>query len=176
MGSLSFGQVIDYLVGSLTNGVAVQVAPGSTVNVPALSTIDPTVAVSDNEPLTTSESQVVIGRTSPSSGAAGTVDWSYVELGAGRIEENYLIPGYVAVWRPGPAQKPARDAMVALTNGVVSLVHTDPTLGGILQRGRIATVSRVQFNQTQDDEDTAGGGYMYACADFEITVQNTYIP
>ena len=172
----SFGAVIDYLVAGYTSGATVQVAPGSTVNVPALSTIEPTVTVADNEPSTSSESQVVIGRTSPSSGAAGTVDWSYTELGAGRIEENYSIPGYVAVWRPGPAQKPARDAMLALTDGVVLLVHTDPTFGGILQRGRYAVVSRVQFNQTQDDEDTAGGGYMYACADFEITVTNTYIP
>lgn len=172
----SFAQVIDYLVGGYTAGATVTVGPGSTVNVPPLSAIDGTVVVSDNEPVLTAQSQVVIGRTSPSSGAAGTVDWSYQELGAGRIEEQYTIPGYVAVWRPGPAQKPARDAMVALIDGVVALVHTDPTLGGILQRGRYAHVSRVQFNQTQDDEDTAGGGYLYACADFEITVQNSYIP
>lgn len=173
---ISYGQVIDYLVTSLTSGVAVTVTPGNTVTVAPLTSIEATAVVSDNAPVTSSETQVIIGRTSPASGAAGDVDWAYQELGAGRIEESYVIPGYVAVWRPGPAQKPARDAMVSLVDGVVGLVHTDPTFGGILQRGRYAIVSKVAFHQTQDDEDTAGGGYMYACADFEITVQNSYIP
>lgn len=173
---ISYGRVLTYLVSGLTSGVTVTIAPGSTVTVPPLTSIDASTVVSDNAPVTTSETQVIIGRTSPESGAAGDVDWEYRELGQGRIHENYVIPGYVAVWRPGPAQEPARDAMVSLVDGLVTLVHTDPTFGGILTWGGYAIVSKVAFHQTQDDEDTAGGGYMYACADFEITVQNSYIP
>ena len=175
MGS-SVPAAIDYLYGALTAGVTVQTAPGQSVTVPPLSSIDPTVVVSDNEPVISSETQVVIGRTSPDSAASGDIDWTYQELGAGRMAEAYTIPGYIAVWRPGPAQKPARDAVWVLGDALISLVHTDPTFGGLLQRGRIARLSRVAFHQTQDDQDTAGGGYMFACIDFEITVENTYIP
>lgn len=168
----SMGAAIDYVLASLRSGVT---TPDGVV-VPPLTAVDPSAAVYDNTPASTSETQVVVGRTSPDSGAAGDVDWEYTTLGAARIEESYTIPGYIAVWRPGPDQKPARDAAIALTDGVVRLIHADPTLGLLLQMGRIARVAKVVLHQTQDDEDTAGGGYMYACVDFELAVQNTYIP
>ena len=51
----SWGAVIDYLYTSLTGGVTTP----SGVVVPALSSLDPLVVVTDNEPALTSESMAV---------------------------------------------------------------------------------------------------------------------
>jgi hypothetical protein len=168
----SWGAAIDYLHTSLSNGVT---TPMGAV-IPALSTLDPLVVVTDNEPATTSPSMVVIGRTSAEIGDLGSATAQYAELGAGRIEEDYTIPGYVDVFRPGPTQKPARDAAIVLFDGIVRLIHTDPTFGGVLQRGQVGMVSRFAPYQTQDEQDVAAGGQLRARIAFDIAVHNKYIP
>lgn len=157
----SIGAVIDYLVAGLP-------AP--------LAAIDPLVRVVDNQPNADSDSWVNVGRSADDHGAAGDPENVYTELGAGRIEETYTLPGYVQVYRPGPAQKPARDAAIALIDGIVRFVHADPTLGGILTRGRVGIMSRLSLTQTEDDDDTGGGDLRLALIGFELTIRNTYIP
>ena len=158
MGS-SIPAVIDYLITGLA-------AP--------LAAIEPTTVLADGMPLTASETMVVVGRTSPESGNGTIGEDAYVELGAQRIQETYTLPIYVDVFREGPAQKPARDAAFGLYDAVVKFVAADPTLGELLTQGRIAQAARLSLHQTQDDQDTAGGGYMRAQIQFELQIQNTY--
>jgi len=156
----SWGAVIDYLVTGLAAPLAAAQADAEPF---------------DNVPREAGSTAVVIGREAPDSGGAGSGTMAYAELGAGRIQENYTVPGYIQCWRPGPDQKPARDAAISLLDAVITFVHADPTLGGLLQRGRIGIVGQVAFRQTQDEQDLAGGA-LYAGIDFELQVQNTYIP
>lgn len=158
----SIGAAIDYLVAGLPARLAL---------------IEPMVIVADNWPDKESRSFVVIGHTSPDSGAAADGEDQYLELGALRVEESYSIACYVDVIRNGPAQKPARDAAIALFDGVVAFVHADMTLGGLITRGRFAMASKVQLSQTQDVTDTGEAGLLRrAVISFEIAVHNSYIP
>ena len=158
----SVGGAIDYLVAAL----------------PALLTaVDSSAVVADNEPLVTSHSLVVIGRTEPENAGAADGSQMVVNLGAGRREESYVVPCFISVYRNGPAQKPARDAAIALFDVVAHLVAADPTLGGLLQLGRAAYMDRMQLVQTRDAGDTGDAGSMrLALIIFDIHVSNTYIP
>ena len=167
----SIGAAIDYLVAGLTNGKTV-----GAVTIPPLTSINPVVEVADNLPQTASGVWVIIGRTDTTAGTAGTGTNTYVELGATRIEEQYTLPGLVYVETSGPGQKAARDAAIALYDGVVRLVHADPTLGGLLERGRVGLVSSLGLTQTDDDHDAAGAGGVVAQIHFDLQIQNTYIP
>ena len=158
----SLGGAIDYLVASLP---ALVVA------------VDATAVVADNYPTVTSQSMVVIGRTDPDSASGGDGSQMVVQLGAGRREENYVIPCFVSVYRPGPTQKKARDAAIALFDVVAHLIAGDPTLGSLLQMGRAAYMDRMQLVQTRDSEDAGGAGAMrLAIIAFDIHVSNSYIP
>ena len=158
----SVGGAIDYLIAKL----------------PALLTaVDSTAIVVDNEPFVTSQSLVVIGRTEPENALAADGAQMVVQLGAGRREENYVIPCFVSVYRPGPAQKPARDAAITLFDTVAHLVASDPSLGGLLQMGRAAFIDRMQLVQTRDAGDTGESGAMrLGLIIFDIHVSNSYIP
>jgi hypothetical protein len=157
----SIGRVIDYLVAGLAG---------------PLTALDPLARVVDNQPNADSESWVVIGRASDEQATVGNAETVYTELGAGRIEESYTLPGYVQVYRSGPSQKPARDAAIVLFDGIVKFVYADPTLGGIITRGRVGVVSRMSLTQTQDDDDTGGGDLRLAAIEFELAIKNSYIP
>lgn len=156
------GAAIDYLVNGL---------PG------VLTPIDPIVYVADNEPAYQTQSLVVVGRQGPQSGVAANGADEYRELGAARLDEAWSLDLYIQCFRPGPAQKPARDAVLALYDGLIKFLHSDPTLDGIVLMGRYAQVGRTQLTQTQDDADTGTSGDLrMAQISLEIAIPNTYIP
>ena len=158
----SVGAAIDYIVAALP---------------PLVTAVDPTAVVVDNDPMFSSQSIVVIGRTEPENAMAADGSQMIVILGAGRREENYLIPCFISVYRQGPAQKPARDAAIALFDVVGHLIASDVTLGGVLQQGRRAEIQKMQLVQTRDSNDTGDSGAMrLAIVVFDIHVSNTYIP
>jgi len=156
----SWGAVIDYLVTGL----------------PALLTAAQGDAeLSDNVPLVAGVTGVVIGRAGTESGDAGAGTNEYAAIGRGRIQETFTVPGYIQCWRPGPTQKPARDAAISLLDVIAKFVAADPTLEKILTQGRIALTGQMSFHQTEDADDLAGEA-LYAGIDFELQVQNTYTP
>ena len=158
----SLGGAIDYLVAALPT---------------LLTAVDSTALVVDNYPTKTSQAMVIIGRSDPDSAMAGDGTQMIVQLGAGRREESYSIPCFISVYRPGPTQKPARDAAIALFDVVAHLVAADPSLGSLLQLGRMAYIERMQLVQTRDSEDAGGAGSMrLALLSFDIHVSNSYIP
>ena len=158
----SIGGAIDYIVANLPAPVAA---------------VDATAVVADNDPIVTSKSLVVIGRNSPEDGTAADGSQMIVVLGANERQEGYTIPCFVSVYRPGPAQKPARDAAIALFDVVGHLIAADVTLGGLLQQGRRAEIQKMQLVQTRDSNDTGDSGAMrLALITFDINCTNTYAP
>lgn len=158
----SIGGAIDYFVAQLPALVAA---------------VDSTAVVVDNDPSVSSQSMVIIGRTEPENALAADGSQLIVSLGALEREETYLIPCFISVYRQGPTQKPARDAAIALFDVVAHLVAADTTLGGLLRKGRRASVDRMQLVQTRDSGDTGDSGSMrLAMVIFDIQVMNTYIP
>ena len=158
----SIGAAIDYLVAAL----------------PALVVVaDSTAVVADNYPTVSSQSMVFIGRSDPENAIGGDGSQMIVALGAGRREEDYIIPCFVSVYRTGPAQKPSRDAALAIFDVVARLVATDMTFGGLLQMGRRAAIQSFQLVQTRDSEDTGASGSMrLALVVFNIRILNSYTP
>lgn len=165
---VSVGQAIDYLfTGTSTAG-------GTLLD--ALRAVDSTAVLADNEPTAGSQSMIFIGRADPGAAVAGTGTRQYMTLGAGRSEESYSIPCYISVTRPGPTQKPARDAALALFDAVAHFLQGDLTLGGVLLAGRYAQLSTVTLTQTLDEGDTGGGAVRSAFVAFDIHCTNLYIP
>ena len=158
----SVGAAIDYIVANLT---------------PAVIAVDPAAIVVDNDPMFSSYSMVVVGRTDPENAMAGDGSQMIINLGASERQEDYVIPCYVSVYRPGPQQKPARDAAIALFDATAHLIAADVTLGGLLRKGRRAEIARMQLVQTRDSNDTGDAGSMrLAIIVFDIHVTNTYVP
>lgn len=141
-----------------------------------LQAIDAKAIVADNLPPFRTQSLVNIGRSSPASADSTHGTDIYAVMGAQRITEDFELNGYLQCEQPGPSQKPARDAAAALWDGFAGWLHGDPTLNLILQQGRIAQFSSVQFYQTSDDEDAAGGALRIAGFQFSIHIQNHYVP
>lgn len=164
---VSVGQAIDYLYsGTGPNGTLLA----------ALAAVDPTVVLADNEPQSSSQSMVFIGRADPGNAEAAAGTRQYIVLGAGRSEESYAIPCYISVSRPGPAQKPARDAALALFDALAHFIQADLTLGGVLLAGRYAQLAQVTLTQTLDESDTGGGAFRTAYVTFDIHCTNLYTP
>ena len=158
----SVGAAIDYIVANLT---------------PAVIAIDSTAVVVDNDPSFSSQSMVVIGRTEPENAMAADGSQMIINLGASERQEDYNIPCFISVYRQGPAQKPARDAAIALFDATAHLIAADVTLGNLLRKGRRAEIARMQLVQTRDSNDTGDSGAMrLALIVFDIHVMNTYIP
>ena len=158
----SVGAAIDYIVANLT---------------PAVTAIDSTAVVVDNDPSFSSQSMVVIGRTEPENAMAGDGAQMIINLGAQERQEDYNIPCFISVSRQGPAQKPARDAAIALFDATAHLIAADVTLGNLLRKGRRAEIARMQLVQTRDSNDTGDSGAMrLAIIVFDIHVANTYTP
>ena len=158
----SVGAAIDYIVATLT---------------PAVLAVDATAIVVDNDPMFSSQSIVVIGRTDPENAMAGDGSQMIVSLGALERQEDYVIPCFISVYRQGPAQKPARDAAIALFDATAHMIAADVTLGNLLRKGRRAEIARMQLVQTRDSNDTGDAGAMrLAIIVFDIHVTNTYVP
>jgi hypothetical protein len=156
MGS-SIGKVFDYLVTGL---------------LPKAQAIAPGVEVADDLPQAYTDDLIVIGRESPESTDSGSPALVYGALGQTRLDESYIVPGHVYAVRPGPGVKDARDAAVALLDVVIKFVHTDPTLGGLLNRR--AELGQMTLTQSGDPGDT--GAEAWCSISFGIAVTNTYIP
>jgi hypothetical protein len=170
----SIGRAIDYLISGVVNNASSDIN-GKTL-LQALQTVDKTVVLADNTPETTSQSTVFIGRAQPDDAETATATRQFIVLGAGRSQEEYDIPCYIGVARPGPAQKPARDAALALFDVVAHFISADLSLGGVLMQGRVANLSSANLTQTRDEEDTDDGAMRVAWVMFTIHCANHYIP
>lgn len=168
----TIGAAIDYLVGIFENGLT------SPVVVPALTTIDPDAVVGDVFPDEAGNVLIVVGRANDQADSEIAATAQYQVLGAQRISEAYRLPVHIVVTGEGPAYKSVRDQALALFDGVTKLVWADPTLGGILQNGRVGVVS--EFVLTQPDAPTgeqfASGSGVSASVSLAVEIQNSYIP
>lgn len=169
MDGVSFGAVIDYLV----TGLPAVVEPVVFATDPPADGIE----VADNWPVTQTDTYVIVGREAAETADAATGTHGYYALGAQRVEEVYTVPCFVEATRWGPAQKPARDAVIGVFDAIVAFVHADPTLGGLIGGGRIAEIQSVQLHQTQDAADAGDSGDLRrAVIVFEFAVKNVYTP
>ena len=173
----SIAAAIDYLVTNLRSGRTVQHPLYGQLVVPALNTIDPNVEVADNFLTSTDSPWVAVGRTTLDDDNGVDADAQYLVLGAQEIEESYTIPVLVMVEQDGTDQKTCRDAAVALYDGIVRLVWADPSLGGLLRRGRIAMVSNLAMTQPPPNPDsgTASGAAVSTTVSLSIQIKNTYL-
>lgn len=166
----SIGAAIDYLVAGVNPVTSTTLAADLVAAVPD-------AVLVDNFPLTQSESMVFIGRVDPDDAQANNGSQIPLTLGGGTRDEDYEIPCYITTSRPGPQQKPARDAAIALFDALAHWVATDPTLGGILHGGRYAHISNISLVQTRDSEDAGKAGALrIAWIKFDIHAQNHYTP
>jgi hypothetical protein len=166
----SIGQAIDYFV-SGTNPVT-----GTTLAAD-LTAVDPTALLVDAYPTKQSQSMVFIGRTDPENAQAPNGSQTPVTLGMNTRDEEYSIPCYISTTRQGPAQKPARDAALALLDVVAHWLAADPSLNGALKGGRYAYLSTINLVQTRDVEDTGSAGSLrLAWLTFDILARNHYTP
>jgi hypothetical protein len=166
----SIGQAIDYFC------YGVNPKTGTTLAADLVA-VDSTAVLVDAYPLQQSQSMVFIGRTDPANAQAPNGAQQPVTLGLGTRDEEYSIPCFISVVRQGPAQKPARDAAIALLDVVNRWLAADPTLGGALKGGRIAYLSTVSLVQTRDTEDTGeAGSIRLAWLTFDILARNHYTP
>ena len=157
----AIGAAIDYLVTGLTEVMA---------------TVDGRLRVADNWPDTLGDGYLVIGHTSSQDGGAADADNVWYDLGALRIEESFSIPCYIEITRPGPSQKLARDAAITVFDATVDFIRSDLSLGGALNRGRVAIASHLHLTQTADAEDTGEHGALRrAVLAFQIDCKNTYL-
>lgn len=174
----SIGQAIDYLVTLFGSGYDGTDIYGNALTVPALTTFEEDVIIRDTRPQDSGDVYVIVGRQSDQADSEMTANAAYQVLGRQRITESYTLPGHILVLGDGPDQKPVRDRCLALLDGVIKLVWADPTMGGVLQDGRIGMVS--QFTLTQPDSSTesqaSAGGGVAASVSFGIQVENSYVP
>lgn len=160
MAGTTIGGAIDYLLAGLE---------------PVLRPLAADLSLADGMATQSSNTLVTIGRNGPASGMAtdmGTTAWA--ELGQARVQEEYLLHNFIQVYRG--TQRIARQDCIALYNATVKFLHDDPSLGGLITRGRAALVTQFQLEQTADDRDTGGGVLRLACIDFALHVTNAYVP
>lgn len=156
----AIGAVIDYLVTQL--GTAAPV-------------VDPTVVVGDNFPPAESQSLIIIGRTLPTDATASDGTQVPIVMGLNKRLEEFSIAGFIHARRNGPAQKPSRDAAIALFDCLSSTVAADPTFGGALLDGRYGYLSNVRMVQTEGTaKDPAAMRSTLIL--FDVHCQNHYKP
>lgn len=174
----SIGSVIDHLVNLFTHGYDGQDLYEQPLTVPPLTAINRKVEVADTRPTKSGGVWVIVGRQSVEQESEITAQAAYQVLGRQRISESYTLPGHVLVYGPGPDPKPVRDTAIALFDGVVKLIWADPTLGGVLQDGRIGMVSEFSFGQPDPDtgDQVSSGAALAAVVTFGIQIENSYIP
>lgn len=174
----SIGGAIDYLVTLFGTGFTGEDPYGQPLTVPALTTINPDVLIADTRPEDSGDALVIVGRESDNVDSEVTATAAYQVLGRQRISEEYELPGHILVLGDGPDMKPVRDSCLALFDGVTKLVWADPTLGGLLQDGRVSLVSRFSLGQPDSPQGpwaSAGGG-VAASVTFALQVENSYVP
>lgn len=166
----SLGATIDYLISG------VNPTTGTTLAADLVAAVPGTLLV-DNYPTAESQSMVFIGRTDPENAQSSNGSQQPVTLGLNTRDEEFSIPCYISTVRPGPAQKPARDAAILLLDAVAHFVAADPTLGGVLKGGRAAWLSTVSLVQTRDPQDAGEAGALrLAWLTFDLLARNHYTP
>lgn len=165
----SIGQAIDYLVSGVNANT------GTTLQADLMA-VDSTALLVDAYPTAQSQSMLFIGRTDPENAQAPNGSQQPLTLGLNTRDEEYSIPCFISVARPGPAQKPARDAALALFDVFNHWLSADATLGGVLKSGRIAYLSTVNLVQTRDTEDAGDSDIRLAWLMFDILARNHYTP
>jgi len=178
MTGTSIGRAIDYIVGIFGTGFTGKDPYGAPLTVPSLSTINPRVIIGDTRPTDSGDAYVIIGRENDETDSEISATAAYQVLGRQRISEAYELPGHILVLGDGPDMKPTRDACLALHDGVTKLIWADPTLGGVLEDGRISLVSRFALGQPDSPSGpwaSAGGG-VAASVSFALQVENSYVP
>lgn len=174
----SIGAAIDHLVTTFTNGFTGTDIYQNPLTVPSLPSINSTVEVVAVSPTTDDGCWVVVGRSDFQSESQIAATAQYQVLGRQRIEESYSLPCFILVFGQGPDWGPVRDQALALFDGAIKLVWADPTLGGILQDGRISLVDQFhleQYDPTTEDT-TSSGAAVGASVSFSLQVENSYIP
>ncbi len=172
----SIGRAIDYLVtGTATLAPADSDVLGKTLG-QLLTAVASNAILADNAADTESEAMVLIGRKDVLSGETAQGSQSVIVLGAGRSEEDYVIPCCILVYADGPLQKPSRDIALGLFDAVAHFVAADRTFGGVLTNGRYAQIEQVLLQQTEDIADTKGGAMRLAYLTFDIHCANLYTP
>jgi hypothetical protein len=123
----SLGAVIDFLVTTLP-ALCTAAQPGSLV-------------VDGNTNDSLSRAMVYIGRTDPDVLTGATVGNIYPLMGTQhRIDETFTVDCFIDARADGTNQKSSRDIALSLYNVVVSLVATQPTLGGAIAGGRLPVI------------------------------------
>jgi hypothetical protein len=174
----SIGAAIDHIITVCQDGYTGLDATGRTqLTIPPLSTIAPSVEVADNYAEQSDGPWVIIGRASADEDSDLSAQAQYDVLGQQRISETYSIPGVIIVYGDGGTQKPVRDQAIALFDGVVKLIWADPTLGGVLDQGRIGILSQFTLTQStpQQNGSTSAAG-LSAEVSFQVQISNTYRP
>lgn len=116
---------------------------------------------------------VVVGMPSPDNASAADETRQYLALGSGQVEESFDIPCYIDVYVAGitGAQGQARAIACLVFDGVVDLIRSDLTLGGVLKRGRVAQLTDIRLVATRDEEEAQAGrrsvlSFVVRCANF----------
>lgn len=155
----SIGAATDWLVVNFTSAVAA---------------VDSSAVVGDAVPSLSAPSMVVVGRTLPTDvqGVFGTQQ--PMVLGLGKNEEDYSIPCFAIADRAGTAQKPSRDAAIALFDACAHAVAQDRELGGALLEGRYAWIDNVRISQMQGPGKD-GGALCSTWIQFDVHCRNHYL-
>jgi hypothetical protein len=159
----SVGAAIDYVVAQVASPCQL---------------VDPTAMIIDSWPVNAqvTNSMVWIGRTSADDATTADGTQQSVALGMNSSDEDYSIPCFIQCARPGPAQKPSRDAAVALFDAVNGVIAHDRTLAGVLKNRNGALVDNVRIIQTRNTTDTGHAGSMRVTTiTFDIHCRNQYI-
>lgn len=158
----SIGAAIDYLV---------------TETVAPCQAVDPVAVVVDSWPAAITYSMVYIGRTSADVATTSDGTEQALALGMNSRDEEYSIPCFIQCARPGPEQKPSRDAAIALFDAVNDVIAKDMTLGGALKSRTGALVDNIRVIQTRNTADTGQAGSLrITTITFDVHCTNKYIP
>lgn len=164
----SYGKAIDYLYAG-TNSYA----GGSLKD--ALLAVDSSVSLQDTIPVANQQSMVVVGRPDFDQEQQTDGTAQYQVMGKQKITEDYQIHCYIECYRDGPDVKPVRDAAISLYDAFNHFVWLDPSLGNVLQDGRIAFVGGFDLSVSGGTTDSPGDTRM-ALISFYLQVQNHYVP
>lgn len=80
-----------------------------------------------------------------------TVEWhaQHASLREGDEREDFTIQGLISAWRGDTDLKSARDRAITLLSAIRTVIQADPSLGGVVAKAQLVTVSLAQW-QTED--------------------------
>ena len=99
-----------------------------------------------------SEPDVVVIGWLPTEGP--TVAWVAQTADMRTDRESFDIAGLASAWDGGTVMKTVRDRADSLIEAIRAALRTDPTLGGVVSRARLNTVSAAQFQNGDGCEFT----------------------